>query len=997
MKTNRKLFPVVACLVFAMLLAVVPMLGIGASADTSFKFVVPEGIETPTGTTNSLPTANAPTGYTFVGWTENKVDETTNKPTYFEAGDTYTGDAHKLYALYSRSESGGTTTVYTLVENVSDLAVGNKIIIAASGYNYAIGPTSSNANNRTQAAITKTDNTITFGSDVQIITLKEGNKSGTFAFDVGTGYLCAASSSSNNLKTKSTLDDNGSWLISISEGKATIKAQGTYTRNLIRYNSSSSLFSCYASGQKDVSIYKGVESASDSTTYYTTGNVDETFTLTFNTAEGLSSVGNMTAKESASTITLPTPAGNADYTFEGWITSDFDGDTLAAPEMYSGEYTVTDDTTFYAVYSFTRTVNEGIYVLVTDASSLTAGDKVIIAAADFNTALSTNQTANNRAQSVIFKDGDYVYADGTTEIITLEAGAASGTFAFNVAGGYLYAASSGNNHLKTQSAKDDNASWAITVTDRVASIVAQGSNTKNILQYNKTSSLFSCYATSSQNGVSIYKATEGVSLDIKLYTTSACTHTTTTETINAAPTCFSAGSKTVSCANCGAVLATEELPILEHNVENGVCTLCGMREDYTGIYYIAAMRPDATEYVYATTIFNKSDKRFGLVDSNLTILPSFISSASAAFAFEFEKNGDGTYYLSIPAYLDDAKYLKVTDDTIVTFATKDEATPLNVTFTDGKCTISDPKTQRSFGFNNTTDRCGWYKQSATTAVSVIPVEGELARVKVNAASITIGTTLAMKYYITLPEGYSIEDVKAEFTMNSDSATVTTYGTNGGEYVFTYDNIPPQCMGDNIRAEFTLVGKTVALKDEYSILKNAENLSADANADLKALLADLLNYGAAAQEYKNYKTNNLVNRNFTGATSTLPTEDDDNRQADFPLDEANQFTAVGVRFDYANKIYAKFKVASSEGVTVKINGVEAEFEKSGTQYIVYTDYISALEYDEVFTFELLVDGVVVHTVTYSVNSYAYAMAEDQTMSGLALALYRYGKSAEKYRG
>ena len=60
-----------------------------------------------------------------------------------------------------------------------------------------------------------------------------------------------------SLKTQTTLDDNGCWSITIdASGIATIKAQGTNTRNWLRYNSASSLFACYASGQADISIYK---------------------------------------------------------------------------------------------------------------------------------------------------------------------------------------------------------------------------------------------------------------------------------------------------------------------------------------------------------------------------------------------------------------------------------------------------------------------------------------------------------------------------------------------------------------------------------------------------------------------------------------------------------------------------------------------------------------------------------------------------------------------
>ncbi len=157
-------------------------------------------------------------------------------------------------------ETGGET--WTLVTNASDLKAGDEVVIAATGSDYALGPQASN--NRTAVAITKTGNNITWTTDVQIITLETGNKANTFAFNTGSGYLYAASSSNNYLKTKTNLDDNGSWAITItSEGVATIKAQGSYTRNWIRKNSSSAIFSCYGSGQSDVAIYKKVTSTDE--------------------------------------------------------------------------------------------------------------------------------------------------------------------------------------------------------------------------------------------------------------------------------------------------------------------------------------------------------------------------------------------------------------------------------------------------------------------------------------------------------------------------------------------------------------------------------------------------------------------------------------------------------------------------------------------------------------------------------------------------------------
>ena len=153
------------------------------------------------------------------------------------------------------------STVWSLVTSASSLDVGDEIIITASDYDYALGTTQNN-NNRAAVTIWKSADkaTVVPGDDVQILTLRTGSSSGTFGLDTGSGYLYAASSTRNHLKTQTTLDANGSWSISVtSKGIATIKANGNNTRNTIFFNNdqaSNLLFSAYSSGQKAVAIYK---------------------------------------------------------------------------------------------------------------------------------------------------------------------------------------------------------------------------------------------------------------------------------------------------------------------------------------------------------------------------------------------------------------------------------------------------------------------------------------------------------------------------------------------------------------------------------------------------------------------------------------------------------------------------------------------------------------------------------------------------------------------
>ena len=161
---------------------------------------------------------------------------------------------------------------FVLVTDADRLTFGDSIVI---GYeNYVMGASSSNGNFREKTDMMTSNGTITYlADDAQIIVLEEGAVADTYALNVDGRYLAAASSSSNYLKTNTALDANSSWTISISDGLATITAQGTHTRNTLQYNVSSPRFSCYKSGQKAVNIY--AKSPGTTTVEEITGDWDE--------------------------------------------------------------------------------------------------------------------------------------------------------------------------------------------------------------------------------------------------------------------------------------------------------------------------------------------------------------------------------------------------------------------------------------------------------------------------------------------------------------------------------------------------------------------------------------------------------------------------------------------------------------------------------------------------------------------------------------------------
>lgn len=153
------------------------------------------------------------------------------------------------------------TTNFVLVGNVNQLNAGDEVYIVAAASNNAMGA-QDNVNYRSRVEIGKTaDNGRVIITGTAPVKFTLGKVGENFTFFDGEGYLCATSSSSNNMGTQIDLDDNGKWSISINaSGEATIIAQGTYTRNYMQYNANSGQerFSCYKSDNTmpKVAIYK---------------------------------------------------------------------------------------------------------------------------------------------------------------------------------------------------------------------------------------------------------------------------------------------------------------------------------------------------------------------------------------------------------------------------------------------------------------------------------------------------------------------------------------------------------------------------------------------------------------------------------------------------------------------------------------------------------------------------------------------------------------------
>ncbi|MBP5508052.1 MAG: dockerin type I repeat-containing protein, partial [Prevotella sp.] len=190
------------------------------------------------------------------------------------------------------------------------------------------------------------------------------------------------------------------------------------------------------------------------------------------------------------------------------ITATFNGNDNYSPATAS--YTIivsvpaqpTDD-----VFELAEQITEGDEIIIVGEHKIAANEEAGTEESIDYYGLSTNQKDNNRgAVTVTYNNDGTSQGNSKLQVITIE-GNDEGWY-FNVGNGYLYAASSSANWLRTEAEADDNAKATITIGEDQADIIFQGTNTHNVLKFNfnNGSPLFSCYtSSSSQLPVKIYR------------------------------------------------------------------------------------------------------------------------------------------------------------------------------------------------------------------------------------------------------------------------------------------------------------------------------------------------------------------------------------------------------------------------------------------------------------------------------------------------------------
>ncbi len=265
----------------------------------------------------------------------------------------------------------------------------------------------------------------------------------------------------------------------------------------------------YVESAPDVLYKSGDEFATDEdVTLYAKWNTAPTYTVTY-VLGGSGTAPDVTYYAVGKKVTIATISDlkNPGYLFSGWTVEDAEHNELPIDE---NSQFVMPSSNVKVIAKWARTTSDK-WILVTDVNNLkTDGTEYLIASAEAMTDgkyyAMAEQKANNRAAVEVMYSEGIIRGSAALAAFVLE-DAEDNMFAIKTSDGYLYAAGSDKNYLRTQTENNDNGKWTITIIEGVASIVATNSANRNVMQFNYASNnqIFSCYGSASQKPLALYE------------------------------------------------------------------------------------------------------------------------------------------------------------------------------------------------------------------------------------------------------------------------------------------------------------------------------------------------------------------------------------------------------------------------------------------------------------------------------------------------------------
>ena len=291
---------------------------------------------------------------------------------------------------------------------------------------------------------------------------------------------------------------------------------------------------------------------------------------------------------------------------------------------------------------------------------------------------------------------------------------------------------------------------------------------------------------------------------------------------------------------------------------------------------------------------------------------------------------------------------------------------------------------------------------------------------INTVSLSLESSITMNFKVLKSSLSSFDEFYMTFECGGKEEKVTDYKETDKYYVFSYKGINPQLMNDNVTAvlhaknksgEYTSPEKIMSVKEyAYTML---DRYSGDEHSKLRTLLVDLLNYGAAAQIYAGYQTDNLVNSDLTDVQKNWASKDTTEfkniRNLNYKTisNPTAEWKTCSLVLKNSIMVKVKFSAKDVENKTVEIVLKNAKFTYTkddfvnngdGTYY-VYCNELFANELSDDLLFTIYENGKPCsNTMLFSVESYARLVRDnykDKPLDKMTTAMMLYGNSAKAY--
>ena len=301
----------------------------------------------------------------------------------------------------------------------------------------------------------------------------------------------------------------------------------------------------------------------------------------------------------------------------------------------------------------------------------------------------------------------------------------------------------------------------------------------------------------------------------------------------------------------------------------------------------------------------------------------------------------------------------------------------------------------------------------------------------NSVFVTTSTDMVLTVYRDVYEAYPgmyLEVSKPTYDKNGNEVSreveiiTEVYKMEDTKVRFLYRNVMAKEMSVGIDVKvFSGEGECLA-EYQYSVRTYAENmLRKDQPMELKTLLVDMLNYGAAAQKYFNYLTDDLANKNLTEeelswGTQEMPEMTDDEVLTKSEDENSIKLHGNAVSFENSVKLNIHFELGKHNLEDVNI--VYTYLNEGGDERRIVVDATEAtaipegyyrytfdnagyagmrtmvkISFEDKETGEQIGDSVVCSVESYVAQK--YAESTDETLQEVLVMILKYGDSANAY--